>query len=172
MARQPLVHEGVVGRQQVEHAAVLAHDALEQQLGLAAERLAQVVVEVREIVLIGDRGAQVPELQPLAGEVRDQRARRARSASMRRTCRSSTAGCRSWPRRGDVDQLVVGDAAPQEEREARGELEIVDGRGGRAGAGGVLLGAEDELGAGQDGAERALDAAVERCRPCGRRCRT
>ena len=48
MSRQPLVDERVVGRQQIEHAAVLAHDALEEQLGLAPERLPQVVVEVRE----------------------------------------------------------------------------------------------------------------------------
>ena len=37
--RQPLVDERVVGVQQVEDAAVLAHDALEEQLGLRAERL-------------------------------------------------------------------------------------------------------------------------------------
>ena len=45
---QPLVHERVVRAQQVEHAAVFADDALEEQLGLAPERLAQVVVEVGE----------------------------------------------------------------------------------------------------------------------------
>ena len=33
---QPLVHEGVVGVEQVEHAAVLAHQAGEEQLGLRA----------------------------------------------------------------------------------------------------------------------------------------
>ena len=35
--RQPLVHERVVRGQQVEHAAVLAHDALDEQLDLFAE---------------------------------------------------------------------------------------------------------------------------------------
>ena len=48
VARQPFVDERVVGAQQVERAAILAHDALEEQLGLAAERLTQRVVEVRE----------------------------------------------------------------------------------------------------------------------------
>ena len=45
---------------------------------------------------------------------------------MRRTCRSSTAGSRSSPRAADVQQLVVGDAAPQEERQPRRQLEIAD----------------------------------------------
>ena len=51
MPRQPLVDERVVRGQQVEDAAVLAHDAVEEQLRLAPERLPQVVVEVRELVL-------------------------------------------------------------------------------------------------------------------------
>ena len=45
--RQPFVDERVVGRQQIEDAAVLVHDAVEEQLDLAPERLPQVVVEVR-----------------------------------------------------------------------------------------------------------------------------
>ena len=39
VARQPLVDERVVGVEQVEDAAVFAHDALEEQLRLGAERL-------------------------------------------------------------------------------------------------------------------------------------
>ena len=49
---QPLVDERVVGRQQVEDVAVLAHDAGEEQLGLALKRLAQRVVEVGELVVV------------------------------------------------------------------------------------------------------------------------
>ena len=48
---QPLVDERVVGRQQIEHVVVLAHDAVEEQLGLALKRLPQVVVEVREQIV-------------------------------------------------------------------------------------------------------------------------
>ena len=48
VAGQPLVHEGVVGGQQIDHAAILAKLALDEQLGLALERLPQVVVEHRE----------------------------------------------------------------------------------------------------------------------------
>jgi hypothetical protein len=38
MRGQPFVHERVVGRQQVRDVPVLANDAVEQQLGLAAKR--------------------------------------------------------------------------------------------------------------------------------------
>ena len=48
------------------------------------------------------------------------------SASIRRTCRSSTAGSCSFPRCGHVEQLVVRNAAPQEERQPRRQLEIAD----------------------------------------------
>ena len=51
MDGQPLVQERVVGAQQIERAAILADDAFEEQLRLAAERLAQAVVEIRELAL-------------------------------------------------------------------------------------------------------------------------
>ena len=75
MLRQPLVDERVVGVQQVEHAAILAHDAVEEQLGLALEGLPQVVVEVGEDEQIGIPVAQLAQEQPLSGEVGDQRLR-------------------------------------------------------------------------------------------------
>jgi hypothetical protein len=73
VAGEALVEERVVGAQQVEHVAIVANQAVEQQLGLAAERLAQVVVEVGELVRIGRDTADVAQLQPLAGEVVHQR---------------------------------------------------------------------------------------------------
>ena len=72
--RQPLVDERVVRPQQVEHVPVLAHDAVEEQLGLALERLPQVVVEVGKLVGVRQHAPHVAQLQPLAGEVADQRA--------------------------------------------------------------------------------------------------
>ena len=47
------------------------------------------------------------------------------SASMRRTCCSSTLGSLSLPCSASVEQFVVGNAAPQEERQARREFETV-----------------------------------------------
>src|SRR5262249_52342492 len=119
--RKPLVHERVVGGQQIDDVSVLADDAPKEQLGLASERLAKVVVEVGEKIRVGNDPAQVPQLQPLAGEVGHER-------------------IRSWIRQHPSDllvenlrlaeaaavrhrqQLVVRDAAPQKERKARGEI--------------------------------------------------
>ena len=48
------------------------------------------------------------------------------SASIRRTCCSSTAGSSSLPWLGHLQQLVVGDAAPEKERQARRQLDVAD----------------------------------------------
>ena len=73
--REPLVQERVVGLEQVEHAAVFAQDALEKQLGFAAERLAQVVVEIGKQPQVGRDRFEVAQVQPLLGEVADERSR-------------------------------------------------------------------------------------------------
>ena len=46
---------------------------------------------------------------------------------MRWTCCSRTCGLLQLAGCGDVQQLVVGNAAPQEERKARGQFQIADG---------------------------------------------
>ena len=69
MPGQALVHEGVVSRQQVEHAAIFLHHAFKEQLGFPPERLPEVVVEIGEQIRIGLDVAQIAELQPLAGKV-------------------------------------------------------------------------------------------------------
>ena len=60
---------------QLQHAAVLAHDALEQHLRFLSERAPQVVVEIGEQPKIRGHGLQVTEIQPLVGEVGRQRFR-------------------------------------------------------------------------------------------------
>ena len=54
------------------------------------------------------------------------RARERGSASMRRTCCSSTAGVFELSRDRRVQQFVVRNAAPQEERQARRQFQIAD----------------------------------------------
>ena len=87
---------------------------------------AQRVVEVREDALHGDDGVEVAQVQPLAGEVLDERRRRAD----RRACAAPAARARSRVAQraalGRREQLVVGDAAPEEERQPRRELEVAD----------------------------------------------
>ena len=55
VAREPLVEERVVGRQQLGERAIVAQLAADEQLGLAPERLAQVLVELREQIRIRAR---------------------------------------------------------------------------------------------------------------------
>ena len=65
-------------------------------------------------------------------------------------------------RDGQVEQLVVGNAAPEEEREARGQLQV-GYRVGRArrDRGRLVLEPEQEAWADQDAAHRQLDARLE-----------
>ena len=114
VTRQPLVDEGVVGGQQVEHVAVCAEDALDEQLGLAPHRLPQPLADVRKAVLVRHDRRHVAQVEPLAREARDERPRTlvgehtARLLLQHRRV-AQPAG------RGELEQLVVGDAAPQEE---------------------------------------------------------
>ena len=55
------------------------------------------------------------------------------SASMRRTCASSTFGVAQLAPNRQVEQLVVGNAAPQEERQARRQLDVGDAIGASPG---------------------------------------
>ena len=73
MLGKPLVHERVVCRQQIENAAILADDALEEQLDFTLERVAQVVVEVGEQVHDRLGGLQRANTQPLSREIGDER---------------------------------------------------------------------------------------------------
>ena len=97
MLRQPFVDERVVRVKQIQDAAVLVHDAVEEQLDLAPERLPQVVVEVRIEVdqrIVRSRSARTFSHWPVKLVTNDSDFG---SASIRRTCCSSTAGSFSRP---------------------------------------------------------------------------
>ena len=95
--RQPLVDERIVRRQQIEHAAILADDAVEEQFGLALESPAR-----RSSSKSGNSSTNGATLLGCADTATARRScRRAicarESASMRRTCCSSTAGLAQPP---------------------------------------------------------------------------
>ncbi len=159
---QTLVDERVVGGQQIDHVTVFAHDAVEEQLGLAQERLSQVVVEVGKRLGVRDNAPKIAELQPLAGEVGDQRFR---------------LGIRQHPtylplehRRGvqpalrcDGEQFVVRDAAPQEERQLRRKLEVADAiHRPRRQIGGLAFEPKHEHRTRKQASECGLNAGLER----------
>ena len=159
--RQPLVQPSVIRLQQVEHAAVLAQHVLEKQFRLATHRLPQVVIEVGKQSAIRRDGFQVSQIQPLPREVRHER-----------LCSRIGKHPPRLPRehfwltqhvaRGDLQQFVIGNAAPEEERQPRRQLQIAESiRGLRGNSRRLLLDAEQELATDQDRAQRGLDAGLE-----------
>ena len=93
------------------------------------------------------------------------------SASIRRTCVSSTSGVLEPSLRREVEQLVVGNAAPQEERQTGRELDIAhvidiqrDVRGGACAGrhvGRIGFRAEEKLGAHEQSSDRQFDTCLE-----------
>ena len=161
MLGEPFVEKGIVRAQQVDHAPVLAQLALDKQLGLALKGLAKVFVEQGKQVRVGGDAADPTQRQPLADEIVHERRRapigqHAPHLPLEHTrLGERAAGC-------DVEQLVVGEAAPEEERHPRSELEVAEPVGGaRCHAVRVALDAEQELRVDQDAFERRLDARLE-----------
>src|SRR5262245_49484624 len=69
MSRQQLVHERVVAREQLRHAAVYADDAFEKHLTLSPHGLAKIFVEVRKDRTFGSLALQRAQPEPLAREI-------------------------------------------------------------------------------------------------------
>ena len=73
VAGQAFIHERVIGVDQLQNAAVFADDVLEKQRAFAFEGIAQRVVELRILHRIRMPLRDVPQMQPLSGEVVEQR---------------------------------------------------------------------------------------------------
>ena len=159
--REPLVDEAVVRGHQIEDIAVLVDDAAEEQLDLADHRATQVVVEVGELERIGLLVAQVAEVQPLAGEILDERMRlRVREHAPHLPIQHRRLLQLAFRRR--VEQVVVRDAAPEEERQPGRQREVRQPIGGAGSdARRIGLDAQQELRARENAAQRHVDAAVE-----------
>src|SRR5690606_27530638 len=119
----------------------------------------QVAVEVGRV---GTHVAQLAQEQPLAGEVLDERlgpwiGKHAADLAFEDSLVPELAPHRR------LAQLVVGNAAPQEERQPRRQLEIGQPkrRPGR-GVGRLAFEAEEELRIDEDAREPALNAGLER----------
>ena len=113
MPRQHLVDERVVGGQQVDDAAVLAHDAVEEQLGLARHRLAEIAAVFREQAGVGIRCLHTAQPEPLLGEVVDQGGRTA-VAEHPPDLALEYGGILQGAALGEREKPIVGAAAPQE----------------------------------------------------------
>ncbi len=126
---QAMVQEGVVGGEEIGDGTVIANDGLKEELGFLLHVAAQFGSEFRELRGIGLEAFEVARLEPLAAEVFDQSARfgiEQHAVDLR----VENFGIAEAVLRGELEELVVGQAAPQEIREARGELEIVEASAG------------------------------------------
>ena len=68
--RQPFIEERVVRPDQIEHAAILAQHAVEEEFGFLPEGLPQVVIEVAINRVVRSDGIDIAQPQPLSGEIR------------------------------------------------------------------------------------------------------
>ena len=139
-----------------------AQHVREQQLRLAAEGLPQVVVEVGEQQEVGlDARLEVAQLQPLTHEVLDHGVGTS-IGDQAPHLRLEHVRLAQLALLGETEQLVVGDARPEEERQSRRELDIADlviGPGRHVGR--VALDAEQEPGAHEHARHGRANTAVE-----------
>src|SRR4030095_8518658 len=122
---QALVEKRVVRLEESEQAAILAQHAVEEELGLLAEGLPQVVVEVAKQIGARNDRVDISQPQPLSGKIRREIERAAIGEHPARLL-LDLSGLTQLASNGCVEQLIVRDAAPQEKRQSRRQLEIAD----------------------------------------------
>ena len=164
VTRELLVEERVVRRQQIHDAAVRLQLIVEEQLRLAARTpCAGCRRTTGNFVFASGVSSQTLRVCSHWPKKLSTSAVRARgSASMRRTWRSRTSRFAQLSANRQIEQLVVRDAAPEEERQARGELDVGETiRGARRDRVRIGFDAKQEIRADEQPLERRADAAVE-----------
>src|SRR5258708_2186746 len=78
---QTLVDERIVGIQEAHQAAIFANDTLEEKLRFLLERFTQAVIEIRKGFRIRLDRPQIPQQEPLAGEIAHQGVRSDRKST-------------------------------------------------------------------------------------------
>ncbi len=168
MSGQPLVDESVIRRQQFQHAAIPAQNAIQKQIRFAAKCAAQRLVEIGEEDLVRLLGFNIPEVKPLFGKISHQR-RGTRIRQHAAHLLFQHAGGTQLPLTGQIEQRIVRDAAPEKEREPGGQLQVSDRmRSPWRGVGRIALDAKQKLRADQKPLDGPLDPEVESAfRPAG-----
>ena len=162
MTRQALVEERIASVDEVEDAAIVADDGLDEELGLAPHRQPEVVLELRELVAVAREGFERAELQPLAAEVLGERTR-LRIAQHPADLEREDLRVAQRPGVGGPPQLGVRHARPEEVRQARRQLVRRDAvRRGRGRDGAVALEAEEEVGRDEQRLDADREAFLER----------
>ena len=166
VARETLVQERVAAVDEIEDAAILPDDRLEEELRLAAHRQPQVVFELRELVAIPRQRFERAELQPLAAEVLGE-CLRLRIPQHPPHLEGEDLRIAQRARIGRPPKFGVGHARPQEVRQPRRQLvrrNLVEAR--RSGSGSrdrpLALDAEQEVGRHEERLDPDREALVER----------
>ena len=155
------IEERVVGPEQVEDTAVVAHLALEEQLGFPAQGVAQGVVDPGKDHGVRHHRLQVAHLEPLAEEVAHP-ARRAPVGQHPSRLPGQHGGIAQRALLRQIQQLVVRHAPPQEERQARRQLDVRDGKDRpHLGAGRLRFGAQEKRGHAQERFQRQGNPGLE-----------
>src|SRR5262249_16779599 len=147
---------------QIERAAVLADDAFKEQLSFAPHRATKTFIEIRKQGDIGRDRRQVAEVQPLCGEVVDE-GLRPRILQEPPHLALEHLGSSQFPAAGEIQELIVRNAAPQKEREPRCQLQVTDTIDTllRRGLPGIALEAEQEFRMHEQPAEGHFNAKLE-----------
>ena len=159
---ETLVDERVVGGQQLEHAAVLANEMREQQLGLSQHSLGQRVVEVGVRQRVRVELFQILEPEPLCSEAGGQGLLRTGVGQHPARLTLHLTGIRELATTCQVDEILIRWGSPDEERKPGRQVYVADpvdltrNRSGRR-----LLHPEQEVWAGEDRLECHADAALE-----------
>ena len=121
---QPLVHERVVGVQELQHTSVLADVVVEKEPGLLFHGLAKVVAVLQVDVVLQEPVVQFAELQPLTGEVFHERLAGSGAVQHAPDLLAKDRRFGEPVRPGLVEKRLVRNAAPQEEGEPGRDLQV------------------------------------------------
>ncbi len=128
MPREPFVDKRIVGAQEIDDAAILADRAADEQLRFTLEGLQQAEVVVGIPILIDDHFLDAAQIQPLRGEIVDERIARARIAQHPPHLTRERRRIRQLPALRQREQPIIRDTAPDEEREARRNFDVAQSR--------------------------------------------
>ncbi len=159
MTRETFVDERVIGREEVHDIAVFAHDAGKKQFRFLLEGQPQIVVEVRKFVGVGIDAVQISQMQPLTRKILRHRIRAWVGQHAAQLCFKDCGFVEAVSRR-QIEQRVVRNAAPEKERQPRGEFDIADSCGVTVLR--IALGAEHECWTCQQAPQRQLNAGIKR----------
>jgi len=160
MPCQTFVDKRVIRVQHVFERTVLTHHALEKQLRLLLERIAEVFIPLRKLHDVGFQLCHLPRLEPLTEEVTDERVGAAIGKHPSHLL-FQYRGVVQLSALREVEKRVVGDRAPQKKRQARSQLEVGEAIGTATAINRVSLVPEQEFRTGKDAFQCGSDSHLE-----------